>query len=55
MRYRAVVAYVLVATHAVILVVGGHWTYARVPAGDWVRDALHRGAEHRLALEQRAP
>jgi putative membrane protein len=32
---------VLLAIHAVILMVGGHWTYARVPAGDWVRDALH--------------
>jgi putative membrane protein len=21
--------------------IGGHWTYAEVPAGDWVRDALH--------------
>jgi len=32
---------VLLALHAVILMVGGHWTYARVPAGDWVRDAFH--------------
>ena len=30
----------LLALHAVILAVGGHWTYAKVPAGDWVRDAL---------------
>ena len=34
-------AYVLIALHALVLVVGGHWTYARVPVGDWVRDALH--------------
>jgi putative membrane protein len=33
-------AYVLVALHALVLMVGGHWTYARVPLGDWVRDAL---------------
>jgi putative membrane protein len=33
--------YGLIAVHAAILCVGGHWTYARVPAGDWVRDALH--------------
>lgn len=33
--------YVLLAVHAWVLMVGGHWTYARVPAGDWVRDALH--------------
>ena len=26
--------------HALILIVGGHWTYARVPLGDWVRDAF---------------
>ena len=32
---------ILLAVHAVILMVGGHWTYARVPVGDWVRDALH--------------
>ncbi len=32
--------YVLVAAHAAILCVGGHWTYAEVPAGFWVKDAL---------------
>jgi len=31
---------VLVAVHASILIVGGHYTYAEVPAGFWVRDAL---------------
>ena len=31
---------VLIALHALVLMVGGHWTYARVPAGDWLRDAL---------------
>ena len=30
----------LLALHALILIVGGHWTYARVPAGDWLKDAL---------------
>ncbi len=34
-------AYRLLLIHALILMVGGHWTYARVPLGDWVRDALH--------------
>lgn len=29
-----------IAVHAVILCVGGHWTYARVPAGAWVQQAL---------------
>jgi putative membrane protein len=29
---------VLVWVHAVILVVGGHYTYARVPLGEWARE-----------------
>jgi putative membrane protein len=33
-------AYRLILVHAVILMVGGHYTYERVPVGDWVRDAL---------------
>jgi putative membrane protein len=33
-------AYRLIAIHALILMVGGYYTYAEVPAGDWVRDAL---------------
>ena len=33
--------YVLLTVHAAILMVGGHWSYARVPLGDWVRDAFH--------------
>lgn len=33
-------AYILIAVHAVILIVGAHYTYARVPAFDWLRDAL---------------
>lgn len=31
-------AYVLILIHAVILMVGGHYTYAEVPLGDWLRD-----------------
>ncbi|GAA3290921.1 hypothetical protein GCM10020295_06450 [Streptomyces cinereospinus] len=30
----------LLAAHALVLVVGGHYTYAQVPLGDWVRDTL---------------
>jgi len=30
--------YVLILAHCVILIVGGHYTYAEVPLGDWVRD-----------------
>ena len=32
---------VLLAIHAVILMVGGRYTYAKVPIGDWVRDVFH--------------
>ncbi len=32
--------YVLLALHAAVLCVGGHYTYAEVPLGFWVRDAL---------------
>lgn len=30
--------YVLVLAHCVILMVGGHYTYAEVPLFDWIRD-----------------
>ncbi|WP_089102692.1 DUF2238 domain-containing protein [Streptomyces hyaluromycini] len=32
---------VLLAAHALVLAVGGHYTYAEVPVGDWVRDTFH--------------
>jgi putative membrane protein len=32
--------YFLITVHALILMIGGKYTYARVPAGDWVRDWL---------------
>jgi len=31
-------AYWLILAHAIILMVGGHYTYAEVPLGDWIRD-----------------
>jgi putative membrane protein len=34
-------AYRLVFVHALILMLGGHYTYARVPLGFWLQDALH--------------
>ena len=34
--------YFLILVHSVILMVGGHYTYAEVPIGDWLRD-LHGG------------
>ncbi len=30
--------YGLILVHCIILMVGGHYTYAEVPVGDWVRD-----------------
>lgn len=30
----------LVLLHALVLIVGGHYTYARVPAGFWVQDLM---------------
>jgi len=31
-------AYVLILVHCIILMVGGHYTYAEVPAGEWFRE-----------------
>lgn len=39
-------AYRLIALHALILMVGGHYTYAMVPLGDWVRDAFGLARNH---------
>jgi putative membrane protein len=39
-------AYVLVFLHMVILLVGGHYTYARVPPFDWLRDAFDLSRNH---------
>jgi putative membrane protein len=33
--------YVLIAIHACILMVGGHYTYAQVPLFNWIRDGFH--------------
>jgi len=30
--------YVLIAIHALILILGGHYTYAKVPLGYWIQD-----------------
>lgn len=32
--------YVLILIHCVILMVGGHYTYAEVPVGEWLREAF---------------
>ena len=33
--------YVLIAVHAVILMIGGHYTYAEMPFFNWLRDEFH--------------
>ena len=35
--------YFLILIHAIILMVGGHFTYAEVPLGDWLRDLVGGG------------
>jgi len=35
-------AYGLILLHSLILMAGGHYTYAEMPAFDWVRDVLHQ-------------
>ncbi len=36
----------LILAHAVILMIGGHYTYAQVPVGNWLRDALALSRNH---------
>jgi len=36
----------LLAAHALILILGGHYTYAKVPPGFWVQDALGLARNH---------
>lgn len=38
--------YVLMAAHMILLAVGGHYTYALVPLGDWFADWLHLSRNH---------
>lgn len=33
-------SYGLILVHCLVLMLGGHYTYAQVPAGDWVRDLV---------------
>jgi len=40
-RFRfSLLVYVLVSLHAVILMIGGHYTYAEMPAFNWLRDTF---------------
>jgi putative membrane protein len=46
-RYRlSPLLYRLLFVHALILMLGGHYTYAEVPAGFWVQDALDLSRNH---------
>lgn len=40
------VLYVLIALHCALLIVGGHYTYAKVPLGLWVQDAFDLARNH---------
>ena len=40
------IAYVLIAVHATILMVGGRYTYAEVPLFNWIRDTFHLARNH---------
>ncbi len=39
-------AYVLIAVHATILMIGGHYTYAEMPLFNWLRDSLDLARNH---------
>lgn len=39
-------AYRLIALHALILILGGHYTYARVPLGFWLQEWFDFGRNH---------
>ncbi|HSG89654.1 MAG TPA: DUF2238 domain-containing protein [Pseudomonadales bacterium] len=38
--------YWLILAHAIVLMIGGHYTYARVPPFDWLRDAFDLSRNH---------
>lgn len=39
-------AYVLIALHSLVLVLGAHYTYARVPLGLWIQDGFDLARNH---------
>jgi putative membrane protein len=46
-RFRfTTLVYVLIAVHMVILMIGGHYTYAEVPFGNWIRDQFGLSRNH---------
>lgn len=46
-RFRfTLLAYWLIAVHLTILFIGGHYTYALVPLGEWMREAFGFARNH---------
>jgi putative membrane protein len=46
-RFRLTsLTYTLIWIFSLILMVGGHYTYANVPIGNWARDTFHLGRNH---------
>jgi len=39
-------SYVLIWIHAIVLLVGGHYTYAEVPLFNWIRDTFNLSRNH---------
>lgn len=44
-RFTTVV-YILIGAHAIVLMIGGHYTYAEVPLFNWIRDELVLNRNH---------
>src|SRR2546426_95060 len=42
----APLVYTLICLHAIVLLVGGHYTYAQVPLFNWIRDYFHLSRNH---------
>jgi putative membrane protein len=40
------IVYTLICLHAIVLLVGGHYTYSEVPLGNWLRDTFHLSRNH---------
>jgi putative membrane protein len=46
-RFRfTTLVYTLIALHICILCVGGHWTYAREPVFNWLKEVFHWSRNH---------
>lgn len=46
-RFRLTnLVYFLILVHAIILIVGGHYTYAEMPIFNWIRDTFHLTRNH---------